>query len=502
MAELLKASMATEDWKKLILKTDPKEDWHYLSEGNANIVFTCRKSNTPLAGFVLRLSKQRDFKQQLWPHDLATKWLGKEYIGDIVYPISIPKEFSKTLVETWDKSRPTHRKGQDECETELCEEACLMYNWCQLPMAANVPTKPGKMFTWEIKPKNLFLSSSPFIDDSHIRKLVCEFSRLQWHKHKNKDESICKHCPLNLLFKHNQDKTPKLFLSELLKCVGKQSYLKVFAHVSADSSIPLTTLCEIKDFEHTLENWNVLLEIFSDILQQHLNLFVKLSLLQKLDCYDIEYVHACYRHLHTLQHGALYLSQISLCSEYSSSSLVQSDNKQDDANDEYKQSQTIALEKAYKQLQVLEHKHLSSNSQINSSLSNNACHCSKVESLRNKTVAWNTNVRHTLIQQSVQSNQPSELVDVINQYMVSRVFRDCSVIVTFDSNSFVFYLHSKCSSNTSSFLDTDPKSYCIGVIDLDPKPAQRIKDKWIDVETEILDHYVIKVLGSDSPSNK
>eukprot|EP01084_Bolivina_argentea_P032426 60004_1 len=192
-------------FEKAVLNSNPKQDWIYLSEGNKHIVFQYIKTDCILHEFILKIHKDINEPEDIFASNyIVQKWLGNKYSNQIIHPIHLSEIFVLELVNNIQNKRPAKRMKKhpfNEMRLENNNYNCIYYasletNACSLNTfcinnkdknECNDIKQDQKdifnecIFTFDMKPKWMFLNISPFIDPHNIRKHMCRFSMHQQH---------------------------------------------------------------------------------------------------------------------------------------------------------------------------------------------------------------------------------------------------------------------------------------------------------------------------------
>ncbi|KAI8071778.1 inositol-pentakisphosphate 2-kinase [Gongronella butleri] len=171
------------------------DDWDYLGEGNAHVVFQYKGNDPRLYGRVLRLTKQGSAPSVAFDlgfvEHVMRPLLGGAYI-DAAEKVTLPGEFLHAIQQKSHAQRSAN--GKADART-VAPSASLMIDYTRI-------FTPNDTWTFEIKPKWGFLPSSPKIDVRHraLKQTMCRFCMHQRLRLGNvsPDAPATRYCPLNL----------------------------------------------------------------------------------------------------------------------------------------------------------------------------------------------------------------------------------------------------------------------------------------------------------------
>lgn len=392
---------------------------------------------------------------------------------------------------------PLDTKNNKKEVEDYIYQACLMKNASILYSKLDLQKHEGFIVTFEIKPKWLFLNDCPFINKNNVRKHVCRFSMHQYQRHKSNLDKMTQYCPLSLL--SNDKKIIQENILHLYK--SPQSFLKIFKHginnnnnidknrqnktnnndknlklIPMDMNDMYQFICEneTKLNENESKN-NEIKKIFDCIVDILLNNQVKyilyrLSILQRLDILDIECINPMYQRLkqivfdHDCEKKEKNASNMDKQIEFllfGDCNTIDKKTKKENEN-ETKDNQDInsSIETTINKCEQLWNKYVklkskNDNFTINCQASTDMigkCWCHDLENgiKRNVFVLNNESKNDEKTKNGYldvdQMNKwmekltKEDMINYIRWYMVSSVFKDCSLMITVDINSLVSLL--------------------------------------------------------------
>ena len=476
-----------QEFERAVLNSDVDQDWNYLSEGNKHIVFQCTETNGILNSLVLNINKDPHESEDTFASNyIAQRWLGDEYITKTIHPIYLPYSFVVKLINKIQEQRPLKRKKKHPFESEEAESkmnkndnptaidvlytASLDHNatslsvdyqqiskYCGYAQCNNFEMPSPKrrkrnrlnnesdhdednhstssdseskreidndsiesILTFDMKPKWMFLNLSPFIDDNNIKKSICRFGMHQQSKlNKSKSiQSISKYCPLSLL--SNDIDIVATNIQHLLD--AKQTNFKVF---SKDKEIECYELIK----EHDVQ-------IVASVIVKHNELFKKISMLQRLDKFDIEVVYKIWNELKIR-------NKLQMIDDFMKDTKIL-DEIINELNVEFNETE---FDKE------------------------RSCICNDIDKIKQCIKNHKLCNNHDKeMNEFIEKSTDKQLLMYISEYLISSIFKDCQVLITIDFNN------------------TD--RHKITVIDLHSKPMDRIENKWLKQDIGIVQNYI------------
>jgi len=286
------SSIDIKKYQQTVSESNIQSDWQYLSEGNKHIVFRYLPIDGILKSLILKMNKTPNETEDIFPsHHVAQRWLGSDYVDDIIHPIHIPESFALKLVSKFQHQRPAKRRKKhplrrinDHSNSSHSVYHCsLERNAFELESDADSKEKEDglSVFTVDLKPKWMFLDRSPLIPDDDIKKSLCRFSMHQMFKFNvsKSIDSVSSFCPLSLLSTNR--KVIELNVERLL--IAKQSNFKLF-HQNIDSMIR----CD-DDLDESSRI--MIIKAVSSLIVDHKDLLRRISMLQRLDRFGIAVIH-------------------------------------------------------------------------------------------------------------------------------------------------------------------------------------------------------------------
>ncbi|KAI8366757.1 inositol-pentakisphosphate 2-kinase [Radiomyces spectabilis] len=258
--------------------------WHYVAEGNANIVLRYTGNNPDLQGQVIRLQKTgglgdnmqvAKFSVDFLSHIIAPL-IGWQYLLPMKI-VQVTPMFLHLLKERIKPERPAHR---------LIRDIDASSSWAFLSRDLMQRWWPQKTLTVELKPKWGFKPSSPFIVPEHqaLKRTMCRFCM---HSHLKGEKSM--YCPLDLY-----SKCPTR-MQRALKGLGQYPQGKLAFYLDGQSLLPENLK---QGGLPGFGSWDHIMEMVQKVLEKD-PILSKLKLLQQqLDELDVEAIHDMYQQNH------------------------------------------------------------------------------------------------------------------------------------------------------------------------------------------------------------
>eukprot|EP01083_Nonionella_stella_P145427 455700_1 len=421
-------------FENAVLNSDIHEDWIYLSEGNKHLVFEYINPNGILHSLILKINKTINESEGIFASNyISRKWLRIEYLNQLIYPIHLPQSFVLKLVNRIQDQRPQHRKQKHSFQITSNHKNDLIYHASLESNALNLTAlKNGcqehkqsdvihAIYTFDMKPKWMFLNISPFIDPHNIRKHMCRFSMHQQLKLIQKSiQNVSKYCPLSLLTNDIN------IISRNLRYLvdAQQTNFKIFS----DSK-------ELHSYQFITEYH---LKTVASVIIKHNALFKKISMLQRLDRFDIKVVYKMWMELKG--RNALNLIETLM-------------------------HDTKTLDGIIKTLLEAYHK---------TKFGTEICYCATETKKHKNGVPCNTRYDdeqcNKTIDTFVTKLSDQELAIHVIEYLLSSIFKDCQVLITIDFNHV--------------------ENHKLTVVDLNTKPMERIENKWLRQDVKIVEHFI------------
>ncbi|KAJ2063256.1 hypothetical protein GGI17_001867 [Coemansia sp. S146] len=274
-------------------------DWNYKGEGNENIIFSYRGSNTDICGWLLRLSKcdvatsvngctahrlddtQRKRDNATYSTSVIGPLLGPEYILPQRL-VALKPDFLRRLQAKSEPLRPAHRLHR---QIDLCQDVgVLMPNAFRGTPPVSSSGRLRQSVTVELKPKWGFMPSLGSVSPRNSAKSrVCRYCMHQFTKHASQD--VSGFCPLDL-YSGDRHRIARA-LDSLAQ--SPQNNLRVFVddHIAIDRHGKISEEC--------VAQWEALRDCIADIVLKE-PLFSRLKQCQRmLDSIDIEGILPLYR---------------------------------------------------------------------------------------------------------------------------------------------------------------------------------------------------------------
>ncbi|KAJ2474946.1 hypothetical protein EV174_005453, partial [Coemansia sp. RSA 2320] len=190
------------------------DDWSYMGEGNANILFAYNGDSAELRGWLLRLTKcdcvaGSDTNIASWSNELRIKSTNVIYACNVIGPllgpeyilpqrlVALEKGFLCNLMLACEPLRPAHRTHRHiDVERSV---GVLTLNQL-LNSAVNGGSRLSQSVTVELKPKWGFMPSANLVSPQNaVKSRTCRYCMHQLTKHGV--PHVSSFCPLDLFSK-------------------------------------------------------------------------------------------------------------------------------------------------------------------------------------------------------------------------------------------------------------------------------------------------------------
>ena len=436
-----------EQFERAVLNTNLDNDWNYLSEGNKHIVFECKKQDGILESLVLNINKDpNDFEEIFASNYIVQKWLGDKYVNNRIYhPIHLSQTFVFELIGKNQDKRPIKRREKHPFQRmggNLVYNASLEDNACSLPIK---PLSKKPQLSRD-NDENIKEQKSESKENEIIEGVVTFDMKPKWMflnvspfiDDDNIKKNICR-------FSMHQQL--KFNVSKSIKSVSKYCPLSL---LSGNIDIIATNIeyllnakqTNIKLFHKNKEIKSYLsikkqdIKTVARIIAKHNDLFKRISMLQRLDKLDIVVINKIWNELKLR-------------------------NKLEMINQTMKNKKI--LDEILNELNVEFNKTEFDKEKC--------CNCNDIEGIK-KIIKNHNKLKQdeTKIDEFVSNLSDKKLLVYVSEYLLSSIFKDCQVLITIDFNN----------------ID----NYKITLIDLHSKPMNRIENKWLKQDKQIIENYI------------
>jgi inositol-pentakisphosphate 2-kinase len=440
------------------------DDWAYKCEGNVNVILSYQGNEPHLIGKVLRVRKCEEFdvddSSELFTH-LYVKHIIRSFIGENLVdpgtPIKVDRQFLEAIQRKIEPFRPKHRLQGVGSNLKLdAAISILMQDFTHLPVRNDKNVGKRHVYSVEIKPKWGILCHSGYVDDESIKKHVCRYCMHQHVKlEKGEITRTSKFCPLDLF--SADPKRVRIALEDLIRDPQNNMRLYIdsdlvwFGYMK-QTIVPdyYENLRKILQEKFFVQNGKDTVEEFLNILQQCLTLsdvLPRIRRMQLFDKIDVEAAHVIFKHLtknESLEqlHKSLFnfdsLSETSLAYQEGAADNWLAQLEEEFA--ELPQDVDFFCRNKYDQIFDL----------YNGGLSKQA-----VDELVQKCLQDDKLAKHAL-----------------RMFLLAQCAKDCSIMICFERSEKQEDLHFK-----------------VGVVDMDPKPVNKIPH-YLEMDRIIIDTFL------------